>query len=286
MKLTVFTLLCLLSTLRIYAQTNQLEGSWQGILKQPKNNIVENYAYWLEFKVKGDSIVGFARTELANTPYFAIIKVAGIVSGNTITFTQQKIVKNNNGPDISYWCLINGVLKFDIADQSLAGKWTADDKECGIGSLLLYKSIKPLNMNNTLLGNYEELKTIETKLANKTKVVGAKVILKKIFFDVNSAAISSQSTLKELEETKSLLLKYPTLKVNVLGHTDQTGNDDINMRLSYLRAKAVYDYLIKNGINPSRITYEGYGKSRPLTTSDNQQEQQTNRRVEIQITAQ
>ena len=52
-------------------------------------------------------------------------------------------------------------------------------------------------------------------------------------------------------------------KIEVSGHTDDVGGEDYNQKLSERRAKAVYDYLVKNDIDPAILTYVGYGKSRP-----------------------
>ena len=59
--------------------------------------------------------------------------------------------------------------------------------------------------------------------------------------------------------------RYPELRAEVAGHTDQCGSDAYNQKLSERRAKAVYDYLTSNGIDASRLTGpNGYGESRPL----------------------
>ena len=72
-------------------------------------------------------------------------------------------------------------------------------------------------------------------------------------------------------------------KIKVKGHTDNRGTADFNMKLSNDRAKAVVDYLIKRGVSPSKLTYEGYGMSLPLTDNDTEEGRSLNRRVEFEI---
>ncbi|HEX7153112.1 MAG TPA: OmpA family protein [Thermoanaerobaculia bacterium] len=105
-----------------------------------------------------------------------------------------------------------------------------------------------------------------------------------ILFDTDSAALrsASRSTLNELATN---FRQYPDNVIIVEGHTDSTGSDAHNQRLSENRASAVADYLIDGGVAPSAITVYGYGESRPKGTNDTAEGRQTNRRVEIHIRA-
>ncbi|HWU70054.1 MAG TPA: OmpA family protein, partial [Pseudoxanthomonas sp.] len=68
-----------------------------------------------------------------------------------------------------------------------------------------------------------------------------------------------------LNEAVEILKRYPDIRVEVAGHTDQCGKDTYNQGLSERRAKAVYDYLTSNGIDAGRLAGPtGYGESRPL----------------------
>jgi len=73
----------------------------------------------------------------------------------------------------------------------------------------------------------------------------------------------------------------PSLHVVVEGHTDSVGSDSYNHKLSERRAKAVRDYLVREGIDASRITTRGYGKSRPVASNDTAEGRAENRRAEI-----
>ncbi|MBS0193472.1 MAG: OmpA family protein [Proteobacteria bacterium] len=93
-----------------------------------------------------------------------------------------------------------------------------------------------------------------------------------------------------LNEAVTVLKKYPQLRVEVAGHTDSIGSDAYNMKLSERRAKVVYDFLIKNGVDAGRlIGPHGYGKTRPIAPntnpdgSDNPAGRAENRRTELNV---
>lgn len=105
-----------------------------------------------------------------------------------------------------------------------------------------------------------------------------------ILFDYNSAALrpASRTTLNELAENFS---KYPDNEVIVEGHTDSTGSDAYNQKLSEQRAGNVADYLIDRGVPNRKVIVYGYGESQPKATNDTAEGRQLNRRVEIHIRA-
>lgn len=105
-----------------------------------------------------------------------------------------------------------------------------------------------------------------------------------ILFDTNSSALrsSSRATLNELATN---FAQYPDNLIIVEGHTDSTGSDAYNQRLSEARASSVADYLIDRGVRAGAITVYGYGELRPKATNDTAEGRQLNRRVEINIRA-
>jgi len=114
-------------------------------------------------------------------------------------------------------------------------------------------------------------------------VIGSKIVLNNIFFDFDKATITKAST-AELENLAKLLIEYPSLKIEISGHTDDKGSDAYNQRLSENRAKAVVDYLVnKKGIEASRLSYKGYGETAPIAPNDTEEGRQMNRRTEFKI---
>jgi OOP family OmpA-OmpF porin len=86
-----------------------------------------------------------------------------------------------------------------------------------------------------------------------------------------------------LRDAAATLNKNPDLKVEVSGHTDDVGDANLNMGLSERRAKTVMDYLIRYGVDPSRITFRGYGESEPIANNTTVEGRARNRRVELRI---
>ncbi len=80
-----------------------------------------------------------------------------------------------------------------------------------------------------------------------------------------------------------MLDQYPDHEIAVEGHTDATGPDEYNQRLSEQRAASVRVQLIDGGIDANRITSRGLGESTPVASNDNAAGRQQNRRVEIVV---
>lgn len=113
---------------------------------------------------------------------------------------------------------------------------------------------------------------------------GSTVELKNVFFDVNKAELRPESR-TELDKLVSFLLKNPNLKIELGGHTDNTGDKKANQILSENRARAVQEYLVNTGkIGSSRLSYKGYGDTRPKVPNDTPENKAKNRRTEFKVT--
>lgn len=90
-------------------------------------------------------------------------------------------------------------------------------------------------------------------------------------------------SLEGIQGLLRMMKSSSTMRVEIGGHTDNSGQDDYNMDLSKRRANAVRDMLIKGGVDGSRITAVGYGKTKPLAPNDSRQGRSLNRRTEFII---
>ncbi len=109
------------------------------------------------------------------------------------------------------------------------------------------------------------------------------LILDHVKFGPGKTTFSNASSNEDLKSLISALEKSADLKIEIGGHTDRSGNENTNKQLSKSRAKFVYDHLIKNGIAAERLTYKGYGSSKPAYTNKSKSGRAANRRIEIKV---
>ena len=114
--------------------------------------------------------------------------------------------------------------------------------------------------------------------------VGVKLDLYNIFFDIGKADIRPESK-PELDRILNFLRKNPKLRVQINGHTDNTGAPQTKMQLSLMRANAIRNYLIAAGIAPNRLSTRGFGMTKPVASNDDDIGRQLNRRVEFEVLA-
>jgi len=130
-----------------------------------------------------------------------------------------------------------------------------------------------------------EIKTyteIERNLLLTPMKVGSKIALNNVWF-VQSKPVLLTTSYDELDSLVQILKDYPTIKIEISGHTDNVGNPKLNQKLSEDRVEAIKKYLIDKGISASRLTGKGYGSTRPIASNAKEETRRLNRRVEFTI---
>ncbi len=112
---------------------------------------------------------------------------------------------------------------------------------------------------------------------------GVIVSLPGILFDLNKATLKVPAQLT-VAKLAGILMVFQTMNLSIEGHTDSTGTDEFNNKLSTERAKAVYDFLKDQGIAASRMKFDGFGSSKPVAPNDTEANRAKNRRVEVVLT--
>jgi len=112
--------------------------------------------------------------------------------------------------------------------------------------------------------------------------VGKKVVLNNILFQTGKSILTTTSY-AELDRLYNILIDNPQMKIEISGHTDKTGSEPVNFKLSEARAKAVVDYLLKKGIDVSRLEFRGFGSLQPIADNATPEGRTKNRRVEFKI---
>jgi len=116
---------------------------------------------------------------------------------------------------------------------------------------------------------------------NKLKQ-GIPVILENVNFKFDSYILLPNSE-DILNKLFTYLKNNPEIKISIEGHTDDIGTEQYNNELSINRAKSVYNWLIIKGINSTRLSFTGFGKSRPIFNEKDEEHGALNRRVEVRI---
>jgi outer membrane protein OmpA-like peptidoglycan-associated protein len=121
----------------------------------------------------------------------------------------------------------------------------------------------------------------------KVERVGEGIIVEfnsKILFGFDSYALTPAAK-TNLDKLKTVLTDFPDTDIEIQGHTDDTGTDSYNEKLSERRADAVKDYLKSKGIARNRLNTVGYGEAAPAYENNSDDNRSKNRRVEFLITA-
>ena len=111
---------------------------------------------------------------------------------------------------------------------------------------------------------------------------GLVLTLGDVLFDTGKADLNSGAS-RKLDQLGQFLTEHPDRRVQIDGFTDSVGSDSYNQDLSHRRADAVKSALLTRGIDPSRISTEGYGKAFPVANNNDSGGRQLNRRVEVVI---
>lgn len=126
--------------------------------------------------------------------------------------------------------------------------------------------------------NLEQDSVLEVK---KDVKVGEKIALKNIFFE-NGRYYLLPESYSELNKLAQYLLRNPHMEVQINGHSDNVGSKSKNQKISEQRAREVFEYLIKKGVQ-NKMYFKGYGSSLPIASNDNDIDRAKNRRVEFEI---
>lgn len=107
-------------------------------------------------------------------------------------------------------------------------------------------------------------------------------IAKSIYFDFGSAKLQKRSY-APLDELVQILTDNPSYKLSIESHTDNVGSNEANQRLSDNRSSSVMSYLVKKGIDASRLSAAGFGEEKPIASNANAEGRTLNRRSELKL---
>ena len=131
------------------------------------------------------------------------------------------------------------------------------------------------------------LAPISEEVMRKPLAEGTVIVMENIYYDFNKAAIRT-SDARDLEALTRLMLKYPTMEVELGAHTDSRGTTEYNQQLSVRRAEAAKEFLVRKGVAANRIRTTGFGETQIRNHCKEgiectEKEHQFNRRTEVKV---
>jgi outer membrane protein OmpA-like peptidoglycan-associated protein len=202
--------------------------------------------------VKGD-----VKTEEGGAPQNAEVEIKYVQSGSS-----EKVKVNND--DGTYAAVVKMNKREDVVLQ-VKGEDVA--------------------FNSRVISRKEDTAPpVVLKLEMETQTVseGKPFIINDIYYATARAEIESSSLLT-LDLFAQYLIEHPSMEIEIRGHTDNVGNEKANLALSKERAFEVLTYLTSKGVDGNRMTYEGFGPSRPVADNSTEEGRAKNRRTEFVI---
>ena len=153
----------------------------------------------------------------------------------------------------------------------------SSDKFGGQGQIDLYAFELPESLRPKPVEYKEEITEVAPTLE-----VGEIITLRNVFFRTGKYDLIDISIV-ELDKVVEMMKGHPSMRIELGGHTDNVGSDQLNQRLSEQRAKTVYDYLVAHGVEAARLSYKGYGSSQPVADNSTADGRRQNRRTVFTI---
>jgi outer membrane protein OmpA-like peptidoglycan-associated protein len=140
-----------------------------------------------------------------------------------------------------------------------------------------------INKMYILPASTDKIQSVKYEFVMRKLVAGSRLVLRNIYFEFDKVSLKNES-LFEINKLNNMLAENSRLIVEISGHTDNIGTKEYNDQLSYRRAKAVVNVLMRKGIDPVRIKAVGYGESQPIASNDDEKDgREINRRVEFKV---
>jgi len=244
------------------------------------SNQMKNYDDW---RVRASEAV--AETYKLETPeyWYKMFKgQQGTKGGLTYNMGGSKVF--NYADAMQYYGLSDGVNRYKSVYNQVSGYLTELNPfgfNENVGAVVPYDQA----VNLFFLKNINDIESTSADKADysnqATEVVASGEW--KINFNTGSAEISNSSS-REVEKIYNLLVQAENTKLNIVGHTDNVGNADLNLSLSKSRAEAVVNYLKEKGIPANRFQIvDGKGQSNPVADNNTVSGKALNRRVVITL---
>jgi len=192
-------------------------------------------------------------------------------------------IKNKKGEvvDAKFKILTSGDREL-LADKAKAGKYKMPIAEGKGYSILVTAENYLFHSENFDIGKQKSFSEVVLNIVLSEPKDDSPVVLQNVKFKYASSKLTS-SSFKHLDLIADYLIANPTTKIEISGHTDNTGNYQDNMKLSEERAKSVIDYLQTKKVPKEQLGFKGFASDVPKASNDTPEGREINRRVEFKI---
>lgn len=237
-----------------------------------------NYAYISKFDRNGYGKEDIIKIEIFSPDHPFLVNIRGSV---TLQDNQTEFIKKNFQVNIqkSNEDKILKTIHLNETDGSFSTELSTGLYKFIFKSKDYKQVVKTINIPK----NYSRDELVfNVELIPTSIATGEYISIKSLNFGFDDCSLSKDSKI-ELERIYNLMIKYTSLNIEVIGHTDAIGSADYNKKLSIKRAKSAINYLIERGIKESRFVARGAGKDEPLAINTSAEGRKFNRRVELKI---
>lgn len=204
-----------------------------------------------------------------------------------VTYMKGKIMDSETGAPLEANIELVDLNKNKIITSTVSDPYTGEFLACILtGTNLMLNISHPFYLfyseNFKLLESSDSLSPLLKDIHLQKPQSGSSIVMKNIFFELNKSDLQPESFI-ELDYLVDFLQKNEEIKIEISGHTDNQGTDDINDKLSMERARSVYNYLVAKDISSKRLSFKGYGSRKPIADNGTEDGRAQNRRTEIMI---
>ena len=247
-----------------------------------------------------DEQTGISVNSLGTKGYFAAKYETGIgrmdiyefeiplkIQPNPVTYVQGIVYDAVTNEKLEAKFVLTNLITKEISAESVSDKINGKFLVClpsgNEYSLIVEKQGYLFHSENFMIEKSKDsMKIFYLDIPLQPVQFGEKVILKNIFFAYDSFVLEEKS-FAELDKLVDFLNKNLSLKIEIGGHTDNSGTNKHNKELSENRAKSVYNYLISKNIDKMRISFKGYADEVPISDNSTEKGRRENRRTEFII---
>lgn len=280
-------LLFILFLIAVNAMSQNLSGTWSGILITNGQELEKADIIYLKIEQSGKQITGIVRVELLDDAEFAVKSFEGKQDGSALTLT-EKLGRRSSNTRNSPICKLDYALEYNDSTAYLKGTFKSSDCRNIQGEVVFFRSDHKVNMEkepaSTHLWKHRFVKAYKKgyPAPEIMKLEQQKFKFQPIFFDHDMSEIKPEFN-EYLNRMARVLDGIHDLRVEITGHTDAVGTDQYNIGLSERRANAIKDYFKKQGIEPEKLEIDFKGKRQPIDTNKTREGKQRNRRVDFRF---